>query len=215
MDSYRQVRNKVNVLNIQLKKQYYTNKISACQGNMKESWKTVNELLNKRSKSSNIDCLKESGSETVHKKDISNAMNSFFCSVGKDLAEKIDPAPNPLLAGDYEINKHKATFHFRTIEVQEIRDAFATAKTAKSFGTDNISSYFLKLALPLIENSLAFLFNTSIETSRFPDSWKVARVTPIFKDGDRADKSNYRPISVLPVISRLFEKLVTNSCTSI
>ena len=131
--------------------------------------------------------------------------------MGKDLAEKIDPAPNPLLAGDYEINKHKATFHFRTFEVQEIRDAFATVKTAKSFGTDNISTgYFLKLAMPFIENSLAFLFNTSIERSRFPDSWKVARVTPIFKDGDRADKSNYQPISVLPVISRLCEKLVTN-----
>ena len=103
MDSYRQVCNKVNVLNIQLKKQYYTNKISACQGNKK----AINELLNKRSKSSNIDCLKESGSETVHKKDTSNAMNSFFCSVGKDLADKIDPAPNPFLAGDYEINKHR------------------------------------------------------------------------------------------------------------
>ena len=99
------------------------------------------------------------------------------------------------------IRQHKATFHFRTIKVQEIRDAFATVKTAKSFGTDNISSYFLKLALPFIENSLAFLFNTSIETSRFPDSWKVARVTPIFKDGDKAEKSNYRPISVLPVIT--------------
>ena len=115
-------------------------------------------------------CAPESGSETVHKKDISNAMNSFFCSVGKDLADKIDPAPNPLLAGYYEINKPKATFHFRAIEGQEIRDAFATVKTAKSFGTDNISSYFLKLALPFIENSLAFLFNTSIETSCFPDS---------------------------------------------
>ena len=183
---------------------------AACQGNMKESWKAINELLNKRSKSSNIDCLKESGSETVHKKDISNAMNSFFCSVGKDLADKIDPAPNPLFAGDYEINKPKATFHFRTIEVHEIRDAFATVKTAKSFGTDNISSYLLKLTLLFIENSLAFLFNTSIETICFPDSWKVARVTPIFKDGDKTDKSNYRPISVLPVISRLFEKLVTN-----
>ena len=54
------------------------------------------------------------------------------------------------------------------------------------------------------------MFNTSIETSMFPDSWKIARVTPIYKNGDRADKSNYRPISVLPVISRLFEKLVTN-----
>ena len=79
MDSYRQVRNKVNVLNIQLKKQYYTNKISASQGNLKESWKAIIELLNKRSMSSNIDCLKESYSETVHKKDISKAMNSFFC----------------------------------------------------------------------------------------------------------------------------------------
>eukprot|EP00794_Sanderia_malayensis_P016541 gene16541-18216_t len=127
MDSYRQVRNKVNVLNIQLKQQYYTNMISACQSNMKESWKTINELLNKRSKSSNIDSLKESGSEIVHKKDISNAMNSFFCSIGKDLADKIHPAPNPLLAGDFEVNKHKARFNFRTIEVQEIRGAFATS----------------------------------------------------------------------------------------
>ena len=66
----------------------------------------------------------------------------------------------------------------------------------------------MKLALPFIGNSLAALFNTSIETSQFPDSWKVARVTPIFKEGDKTEKSNYRPISVLPVISRLFEKLV-------
>ena len=94
--------------------------------------------------------------------------------------------------------------------MQEIRDAFTTVKTANSFGTDNSSSYFLKFALLLIENSLAFLFNASIETSCFPDSWKVARVTPILKEGDKADKSNYRPSLVLPVISRLFETLVTN-----
>ena len=73
-----------------------------------------------------------------------------------------------------------------------------------------IGNYFMKLALPYIENSLAFLFNTSFETSQFPDSWKVARITPIFKGGDRTEKSNYRPISVLPVISKLFEKLVFN-----
>ena len=197
-------------MNKQLKKHYYTNKISACKGNMKESWKTINEFLNKRSKSSNIDCLIENGSQTVHKKNISNTMNSFFCSVGKDLADKIDSSPNPLLSGDYDVNKNKAKFRFKTIKVQEIRDAFATVKTAKSFGTDNISSYFLKLALPFIGNSLAVLFNTAIETGQFPDSWKVARVTPIFKDGEKTNKSNYRPISVLPVISRLFEKLVTD-----
>ena len=87
-------------------------------------------------------------------------------------------------------------------------DAIGKIKTAKSFGHDNISSYFLKLALPFISRSLTHLFNISIETSMFPDSWKIARVTPIFKEGERCKKSNYRPISVLPVISRLFEKLV-------
>ena len=61
--------------------------------------------------------------------------------------------------------------------------------------------------MPFIEDSLVYLFNTSLETSQFPDPWKIARV-PIFKDGDKTEKSNYRPISVLPVVSRLFEKLV-------
>ena len=89
MDSYRQVRNRVNTLNVQLKKEYYTNKISACEGNTKESWTAVGELLNKRSKSSNIDCLKESDPETVCKKEISNKMNSFFCSVGRILLTKL------------------------------------------------------------------------------------------------------------------------------
>ena len=94
--------------------------------------------------------------------------------------------------------------------MQEIRDAFAKVKTAKSVGVDNIASFFLKLALLSIENSLTLLFNTSIETSAFPDLWKIARITPILKEGDKADKSNYRPISALPVIARLFEKLVAN-----
>ena len=193
-----------------MKRQHCTNRISASKGTMKESWKTINELLIKRSKSTSIVCLKESGTETRDKTDASTAMNNFFCTIGRDLADKIHPAANPLLSGEYEVNKDKTKFHFKAIELKEIRDAFAKVKTIKSFGIDNISSYFMKLALPSIENSLAFLFNTSIETSQFQATWRVARITPIFKDGDRTVKSNYRPISVLPVISKLFEKLVFN-----
>ena len=104
----------------------------------------------------------------------------------------------------------KLKFCFRTTEVQEIRDAFDAVKIAKSFGTDNISSYFLKFALYFIENSLAISFDIFLETNQFPVAWKIVRVNAIFKDGERTEKSNYRPISVLPVISRLFfEKLVT------
>ena len=125
MDSYRQIRNRVNSLNIQLKKQYFSTKLSECRGNMKESWKAINELPNKRSKSCNIDCLRDSGNGINNKKEISNIMNSFFCTIGEELASKIDATPNPLLSGDYFDTNNIARFRIRTIEVQEIRDALA------------------------------------------------------------------------------------------
>ena len=210
MSSYRHVRNKVNKLNIDLKRQYFSEKITQHEGNMKESWKIINQVVNKRSKSTNINNLSAPNGVIVNKQKIADTMNEFFCSVGKDLAEKIDYVPNTLLSGDLTVNPEKKCFRFKTIEIRHIRDAIGKIKISKALGSDNISSFFLKLAMPYIENSLAYIFNTSLETSKFPDDWKTARVTPIFKDGDKSDKSNYRPISVLPVISRLFEKLVFN-----
>ena len=70
------------------------------------------------------------------------------------------------------------------------------SRTTKGIGVDHTSSFFLKLALSYVKNSLTLLLSTSIVTSTFPEWWKIARFTPIFKDGDRADKSNYRTISV-------------------
>ena len=78
MDSYRQTRNRVNLLNKQPKKQHYSNKISFNKGNLKDSWKTINELLNKRSKSCNIDCVKDSDSVATRIEDIANVMNRYF-----------------------------------------------------------------------------------------------------------------------------------------
>ena len=136
----------------------HTNRILSCKGNMKDTWRTINELCSKKSKSSNIDGLRETDAKIVQKNDIANTMNSFFCSIGQNLASKIDPVPNPILSGDYEVNKNHAKFSFMPIKVKMIRDAVAKVMTAKSSGIDNISSYFLKLALPFIENSLTFLF---------------------------------------------------------
>ena len=56
------------------------------------------------------------------------------------------------------------------------------------------------------------LFNKSLFTIKFPEDWKIARIAPIFKSGGKDDRSNYTPISVLPFISRLFEKLIFNQC---
>ena len=137
-------------------------------------------------------------------------MSEYFRSIGKNLASKIEDAPISLLACDSVVNKKSTRFKFKHISALDIRDAVTKLKTAKSFGNDTISSYFLKLALPFMETSLAIMFNTSIETSRFPKFWKLARVNPIFKGGDRSDKSNYCPLSMLSVISRDFEKLIAD-----
>ena len=84
-------------------------------------------------------------------------------------------------------------------------------KTCHSFGVDNISSYFLKVGRPILAPSLSEIFNLSISEGLFPNDWKIARVAPIYKDGPIDVDSNYRHISVLPVVSRLFfQKLICN-----
>ena len=83
--SYRHVRNKVNRLNIVLKRGYFTTKIQSSQGEMKETWKTLNQLMNKRSKSTNIDLLKQDGKNICNKKEISDTMNKYFVQLEKPL----------------------------------------------------------------------------------------------------------------------------------
>ena len=210
MGCYKKVRNKVNSLNVLLKREYFTKRINEHKGNIKETWKTANELLNKRKKFTNITSLKDGNIEIQEKKEIPNVMNSYFCSVDDELANKVNETPNPLLKGDYTVNVSNLSFHFYEINDLHVRDVTNNIKASKGFGNDNISSYFLKLALPYINNSLVYMFNKSIEKSKFPTHWKMARVTPIFKEGKKSSKVNYRPISVLPVVSRIFEKLVYN-----
>ena len=175
---------------------------------MKESWQIINQLLNKRSQSTNIVSLKDCSQSIYDKQGISNKMNEYFCSIGEKLAADIDVTSNPLLSNEIIINDGGRIFDFCSINERKIQEAISKINIKKSFGYDNISGYFLKLAFPLISKTLALIFNASIETSTFPDIWKVARVTPIYKEGEKSDKSNYRPISVLPVLSRIFEKLI-------
>ena len=61
---------------------------------------------------------------------------------------------------------------------------------------------------PVLAPSLRHIINLSLESGRFPSSWKCAKVTSLFKQGDRTDKDNYRPISILPTVSKVIERAV-------
>ena len=126
--SYRHIRNTINKQNSELKRQYFSERLVQVTGNMKESWKTIKQIINKGSKSTNIDLLKDSGREIVDMQEISNTMNSYFCSVVKDLASKIEDAPKPMLTGEYNLNPDNRRFNLRPIVVQDIRDAMGKIK---------------------------------------------------------------------------------------
>ena len=81
-------------------------------------------------------------------------------------------------------------------------------KPNKAVGLDKVSSRLLKDAADIVAPSLTSLFNISINTGYFPSTWKLAKMSPLFKKGSKQDPSNYRPISVLPTISKLLEKAV-------
>ena len=78
---------------------------------------------------------------------------------------------------------------------------------ATAIGVDGISPWVLKAAIDPLSIIICRMINRSFDLGTFPDGRKIARVTPIFKDGDRSDLRNYRPISVLPTISKLFERV--------
>ena len=83
MSSYRHLRNKVSNLNKQLKRDYFSNKIASYRGNLKDSWKTINQLQNKRSKTTNIDSVKVDDHVINEPAQVSRAVNDYFCNIGK------------------------------------------------------------------------------------------------------------------------------------
>ena len=103
------------------------------------------------------------------------------------LAADIDVTSNPLLSKEFSINDGERTFNFRAINEKDVLEAISKIKLKKSFGKDNTSGYFLKISFPLISRILALIFNISIETSTFPDTLKIALVTPVFKEGDKSE----------------------------
>ena len=86
MNSYKHVRKKVNNLGKKLKQDYFTKRIAPYEGNLKQTWKTINLLLNKRSKTTNVSCLDVEDRNVTDRNEIAQSMNDFFCNIGKKLS---------------------------------------------------------------------------------------------------------------------------------
>ena len=102
--------------------------------------------------------------------------------------------------------KTTKTFRLPYISVSFVQKELKLLSRQKSTGIDNLPSGLLKDCGNIISKPLCDIINLSIRSGKFPSSWKVAKVTPIFKSRSRSLPGNYRPILVLPIISKLLEK---------
>ena len=90
----------------------------------------------------------------------------------------------------------------------EVTEIALSIKSKSSTGYDNLSDKLVKLIIPHIADVLVHIFNQSFLTGIFPDPYKIAKVIPIYKSGDKHDPNNYRPISLLTAFSKILKKLV-------
>ena len=174
---------------------------------MKGTWKILKQAMGQESKSSTIEKVIHKGCEISDKKEIANICNEHFVSVGKRLKVNIpDTGESP--TAHIKPTSSRFVFHkVMTFQVEKAMKKLIKIKS-KATGIHNIPNMILKDSCQVIAPFLTDIFNFSITSTIFPDDLNVGKVFPVHKSGDRDDLNNYRPITVLLTIARVFERLL-------
>ena len=147
--------------------------------------------------------------------EIANCFNEYFANIWRKLSEKIDP---PINTNDnyqsYLTESTNAQFKFNYVSEKEVLKIIDSLKNKASYGTDEISNKLLRSIKNEICKPLTLIINQSLTIGIFPNAFKTSKVKPIYKKGDIADLNNYRPISLLPTISKVFERVIHTQIVS-
>ena len=203
--AYKAARNKVNIAIQKAKKDYISEEVSNDDGNTRRTWKAINLLLGRKSKITGMTELKVGESILTDSYNISNALNDHFSSVGAKITKGV---PTTSVTPESFVKPAMSNFQFTEISVSAVYLMLSKLSVAKACGIDGISAKLLKYAAAVISDPLCTIFNKSLSSGIFPDSWKIAKIFPIYKGNIKNDPNNYRPISVLPILAKVFEKLV-------
>ena len=197
------------------KRQFYTDKLKENVGKPKELWKALKSLglPSKKCSISNI-CLKKDDKISFDDKTNVNTFKEFYCNFTTDLVAKLPPPSNRF--GITSVHKYyqdvlnllpcKLKFSFVTEDL--VLKLLKDMNIDKAAGIDNLSGKFLKDAANILANPISEICNLSMKYSVFPNDCQIAKLKPLFKKGSTTLPKNYRPISLLPLVSKIFEKVV-------
>jgi len=190
------------------KREYYRGKFTGFFGDMKKSWDLLNKIIRPTSKARNSDVkLQFNGNIISDQKLVANRFNDFFSSIGEQIATNFPDTSDEYsyyLAGEYV-----DSFFFTPILDVDIHKCIFSLKS-KSCHLNSLPVAVLKHLSIVISPILSVLINKSMSSGTFPSILKKASVIPLHKGGAVDDVSNYRPISLLSNLSKIFEKVMCN-----
>lgn len=197
-------RNLYNKVVRQAKKLTLESDINSNWGNSKKIWQLTNSFVNRcASKPTLIEQITVDNTTTTNKQEIACYFNQHFSTIGAKLAKKHSP-------GNYlkYLCKKNTTMNFEPVSESHILKIVKEMKQKRSMGHDGLSNFVIKAIIPEICNVLTKVVNNILLTGVFPHNLKIAKVLPLFKKGKKEDVCNYRPISILPTISKIVEKVI-------
>lgn len=202
---YIRYRNYCNKIIKQSKRNYERQLLSLSVKNSKLLWRNIKNITyTNNSNSPNVELLNLKS----HPSASANFANNYFANIGKHLAEKIT---NTQLFLNSDMGSHHTqpnSFVLLRTDQNEVHDILMSLRSDSAPGWDDIQTGFLKMANVEVVPVITHLANLCFNKGVFPSSLKRAIITPVYKSGDRDEISNYRPISVLSVITKIIEKLL-------
>ena len=148
--------------------------------------------------------LKHNGVK-LDKSEVASYINDYFINVGKVDLSGITLGQTTIPPADLQ---GLTPSSLDEVSEPEVLHVIKSINTSKSSGLENINSFVVKVAFELLKPEVTHMYNLSIRTTQFPDSWEKALVVPIPKKGNLTKVQNYRPISLLPLPGKIMEKLV-------
>ena len=195
-----------------IEKEYYSNIFKDKYNSANALWKHFGQILggNKGRNSSNVTKLKVGGTILTDPSDIANTFNEFFCTIGENLANKIerkkdDPSYKIFLNKEPQV---KNSFFISPVTDSDVLEELLKLDPNKSAGPDELRPKIIKASAYGLAKPLSIIFNSSIETGIYPKSFKLAKVIPVYKSEGKSTAGNYRPINLLNCFNKVFEKLI-------
>ena len=179
------------------KKIYFQNIFTKFKHDIKRTWSVINESLHCKNKSISSRLFSHNGKTLEDPSEIANAFNEYFISIGPSLANQMDKNNN---FRKYLRNPSESRLHFEPITEH---------KTMRI-----IENQLIKMAKNVLVKPLTIIINQMIVTGIFLDQLKISKVIPLYKAKDQTILSNYRPIALLPSISKIFEYVLLEQITN-